>query len=257
MSYSSFVYNFNSVIPVRATHQDESEIVTQLLFGETAKIIDQHEQWLHIECTHDRYTGWIDHKQVLPISEAELIRLNAKKHIVTSTTSTVKGPFGNIIITKGAKLPVDSGFFTIENHAFELQDCINQQQTSIRQLANSYLNTPYLWGGRSPFGIDCSGLTQLIYSFLGIDLPRDASQQEQEGSLINFQERKEGDLIFFVNKKNKIHHVGVLVNEEKIIHAHGRVRIDRLDEEGIYNEELNKITHKLASIKRFYNKRII
>jgi cell wall-associated NlpC family hydrolase len=254
MITSSYVFSFISIIPVRSDHQDEAEIVTQLLFGETAKVIDQHKQWLKISCTHDNYEGWIDHKQVLPINESEFFRLNTTTTRVTDTIAMVKGPWGDIIVTKGAKTPVSSGFFSIGEHSFELKNPILKESVNLTSLALSYLNTPYLWGGRSPFGIDCSGFTQLVLSFKEISVPRDASLQEKEGNFISFSERKPGDIVFFVNDNGKIHHVGMLLENDEIIHAHGRVRIDKLTEEGILNKELEITTHKLASIKRFFNK---
>ena len=119
------------------------------------------------------------------------------------------------------------------------------------EIALSLINTPYLWGGKSPFGIDCSGFSQLVYKMIGINLPRDARDQAKIGSTLSFiDESQAGDLAFFHNKEDKIIHVGIILKDNYIIHASGRVRIDRLDQTGIYNNELNTHTHKLRFIKK-------
>ena len=119
------------------------------------------------------------------------------------------------------------------------------------KIARKYLNAPYLWGGRSPFGIDCSGFSQIVFKMLGVKLLRDASQQVSQGRIIDFVEQAQaGDLAFFENKKKRIAHVGIVFPDQKIIHAHGKVRIDNLDHFGIFNEENNKYTHRLRVVKR-------
>jgi gamma-D-glutamyl-L-lysine dipeptidyl-peptidase len=113
------------------------------------------------------------------------------------------------------------------------------------------LNSPYLWGGKTPFGIDCSGFTQMAYKLAGIKLRRDAWQQAEQGHTINLLEETEpGDLAFFDNDEGNIVHVGIILRDHKIIHAAGKVRIDSIDHYGINNKELKKYTHKLRLIKR-------
>ena len=116
-----------------------------------------------------------------------------------------------------------------------------------------YLNAPYLWGGRSPFGIDCSGFTQLVFKFAGIKLQRDAYQQGGQGSIINFiEEVQPGDLAFFSNDEGAIIHVGIMLKDNRIIHSSGKVRIDKIDHFGIYNAETKKHSHLLKLIKRMF-----
>jgi len=114
-----------------------------------------------------------------------------------------------------------------------------------------YLNAPYLWGGKTPFGIDCSGFTQMVYKLNGHKLLRDASLQATQGEALSFIEESEpGDLAFFDNNEGLITHVGIIMQDNYIIHAHGKVRIDRLDHSGIYNVDSRTHTHKLRVIKK-------
>jgi hypothetical protein len=123
----------------------------------------------------------------------------------------------------------------------------------ISNIAKSYLNVPYLWGGRTHFGIDCSGFTQMVYKLMGINLRRDASLQAEDGTLVDgLTKVKLGDLAFFGAEEGRITHVGIMLNGEQIIHASGKVKIDAIDEEGIYSKELKTYTHKLRLIKRYF-----
>ena len=134
----------------------------------------------------------------------------------------------------------------------EENSIVSATREKISQTANLFLNVPYLWSGRSFFGIDCSGLTQLVYKVCGLSLPREAHQQAEQGRVLDFiEESQPGDLAFFENGEGKISHVGVMLDNQKIIHAYGKVRIDTLDSSGIFNQELNRHTHKLRFVKSF------
>ncbi|MBK7084827.1 MAG: C40 family peptidase [Flavobacteriales bacterium] len=114
-----------------------------------------------------------------------------------------------------------------------------------------FLGAPYLWGGRTPTGVDCSGLTQMLFMLMGIYLPRDAYQQAEEGDPVELVDLAEpGDLAFFDNAEGRITHVGIVLPERRILHASGRVRIDALDQEGIFDAEQGKYSHKLRLVKR-------
>ena len=136
-------------------------------------------------------------------------------------------------------------------HKFDKSQ-ISISKKNIIRTALLYLNTPYLWGGKTPFGIDCSGLTQMVYRLNGIKIKRDAFQQANQGKILNvFNDIKPGNLAFFSNKEGEISHVGILINNNSIIHAHGKVRVDQFDENGIYNSKLENYSHKLKFIKSF------
>ena len=248
-----------SIVPVRAEHADESEIVTQLLFGEVFVILQEYQQWRKIKTAHDDYEGWIDQKQMIKIDEENFNHLLEHNNAFSFACSEeVFSETRHLNIVKGSTLPnynPASNSFKLGNETYKLESLPILQQNydpeRLVEIALSYLETPYLWGGRSPFGIDCSGFTQMVFKFFGIQLPRDASQQVTKGKKVDPLYIKQGDLAFFVNKNGKIHHVGLMISDSEIIHAAGKVRIDTLDEEGIYNEYLGRHSHKLHSLKRF------
>ncbi len=251
-----------SVVSVRAAPSDKEEIVTQLLFGELVDIIDTSKakkNWCQIRCDWDGYEGWMDLRQLHPISleEAELYRNDHAYCLDLVSTLTNNDHFLPIII--GATLPSFDGFnlhlgdkhYTFGGQAI-LRGSLKPTSELIIKLARRYLYAPYLWGGRSPFGIDCSGFTQTVFKMVGLKLRRDASQQVEQGRLIDFVEQAQAaDLAFFENEKGKIVHVGIVMDGGFIIHAAGQVRIDKLDHYGIFNEKRGLYSHKLRIIKRF------
>ena len=241
-----------SQVPVRKSPSDQSEMVNQLLFGDIATIESTDNQWMLIRTTHDSYEGWIDAKQISIIDKAIFNRLvNETPFFISSImTRTESDNIGNVNIVMGSRLTsyLTSRYSINENHIDKKQNKITKD---IINNALKYLRSPYLWGGRSPFGIDCSGLTQVVFGMCGINLKRDAYLQAEVGSTIDFiNEANTGDLVFFDNDESKIIHVGILIDNKHIIHASGEVRIDSIDHMGIYNEDAKKYTHKLRIIKR-------
>lgn len=240
-----------TVIPVRAQHDDTSEIVTQLLFAETVKVIDIHNQWVKIKIHHDNYEGWVDNKQLIKITEEAFSTFENKKRQQESLIK-LNTPWGEQNVLQGSPILSTEKNFKVDEYAFswsvEIPTSTNKNTI---ELALTYLNAPYLWGGRTHFGIDCSGFTQTVFHQLGLSLPRDASQQYKIGEEVNFNQQNAGDLAFFKSKKTgNIHHVGIILPNQQIIHAHGRVRIDKLTEKGIYNEEEKYYSHILSKINR-------
>ncbi len=244
-----------AIIPLRFEPSDKSEIVSQVLFGEHFEILEQFKQWTKIKLQYDDYEGWVDSKQYQIISESDFNQLS--KDVIVLNADLIE----YITAPNNLLLPIPLGSsLSFLNHSDINKSNFNFEGTKtsgikpkefILTTAFMYLNAPYLWGGKTPFGIDCSGFTQMVYKLNGYHLLRDASQQSKQGDALSFIEESEpGDLAFFDNEEGNIIHVGIIMEDNYIIHASGKVRIDRLDHLGIYNAEINKHTHKLRVIKK-------
>ena len=246
-------------VPLRAEPSHRSEMISQLLFGELCAILGQEGSWLHVMCDFDSYKGWIDIKQCRPVSDAFAEAYQSQRSPVCY--DLVQVAFNEsrkiaIPIVLGSTLPLlHDGRFKIDDDEYtydgEGYEAPNATRGMICKTAMLYLNSPYLWGGRSPFGIDCSGYTQMVFMLNRMILPRDAHQQVLLGDEVAFvSEAQAGDLAFFQNDNGDVTHTGILLSNTEIIHASGRVRIDSIDHHGIFNKDLNRYTHTLIVIKR-------
>lgn len=244
-----------ALISMRSQPNEVSEMVSQVVFGETFEILRWNEKWAEIITTADNYTGWISRLQFTMIGHLAYHDLKNNKAPLTygAVTQAWKKSDNTILY-----LPIGSSLVFFEgnsckigNEKFEIIGPKGDIENFV-DTAKLFLNTPYLWGGRTHFGIDCSGFVQAVYKLHGIYLKRDASLQAQEGTTVpDLQKAKAGDLAFFNNDDNRISHVGIILKGGQIIHASGKVKIDNIDEQGIYSEELKRYTHKLYSIKRY------
>lgn len=251
-----------SVIPVRSTPSDKSEMVTQLLFGEMFSIVERHQQWIQIVVAADGYMGWIDEKQFFPLSEADFHDIiNSQDHAYTADLINRVEMMGRKIpVLWGSSLPMyEYGEGRLGNLDYRFygntQSNDNTAATSsdIIYHAQVFTNAPYLWGGRSLFGIDCSGFTQLVFKVSNIALKRDAYQQAEQGNLVeDFEDIRAGDLAFFARQDERISHVGIVLENGQIIHASGKVRTDLLDPSGILHSESGICTHRLVMVKRMF-----
>jgi cell wall-associated NlpC family hydrolase len=243
-----------AVIPMRAEANERSEQVSQVLFGEVFEIVEYAENWIKIITAFDNYTGWIARLQFISIEGviADGLAKNTPALTFKPVTVARKVSDGSLLyLPAGSSLPfLDGDICRIGDELFEIAELPGKSE-SLVQTARSYLNSPYLWGGRTHLGIDCSGFTQAVFKLQGIRLLRDASLQAAQGEpVVTLNEAKTGDLAFFTNAQGRIAHVGILLNNREIIHASGKVKIDAIDEQGIYSNELKRRTHQLKTIKR-------
>jgi gamma-D-glutamyl-L-lysine dipeptidyl-peptidase len=244
----------NVFVPLRSGPSHRSEMLSQILFGEKYVVIGNAGKWQKITTIFDNYTGWIDGDHIQPA-----ILGGEERGVVINKAMPCFRPDGTkLMLEPGCEVynpDQGSGIFSLGKQKYTTpagftDNCYNSG-ASKADTAMQFLNSPYIWGGRIPSGIDCSGLTQLVYKIHGIAIPRDSSQQSEAGQVLSFlEEAAPGDLLFFDNELGKITHVGIFLSEGLVIHASGRVRIDRIDHQGIYNNDLKKYTHKLRTIVR-------
>lgn len=254
-----------SIVPVRSDPHEKSEMCTQILFGEHYTIIEENTKWCQVKLAFDGYQGWIDRKMVNEIEEAAFLELAEIPRIVTTDVFNIIQPAGgynNFLIVAGSSLPhfdKVARTFKIGNVEYTIQGnsiagTIREVREVIIENALKYFNAPYLWGGRTPFGIDCSGFSQVLYKMAGLTIPRDAVQQAMLGVNLTFvEEALPGDLAFFDNEDGVITHVGVIWEKNKIIHSSGKVRIDNIDHFGIFNIDTGRYTHQMRLMRRLIN----
>ncbi|MBA3675196.1 MAG: C40 family peptidase, partial [Chitinophagaceae bacterium] len=239
-------------VPVSALRKEpshKSEIVSQLLFGECCMPIEHSADnqptgqtgWIKVKCTYDNYEGWCLLSHIVEISKEESLQngdeltgdwINELEYNGEKMYVPLGCPINSLAISKGFLGSISVKYI---GKAWEPEAAKINCQT-IEEIAYKFLNTTYLWGGKSVFGIDCSGFCQTVYKFLNIKLPRDAWEQAEKGETItSLEESVCGDLAFFDNEEGRITHVGIILNPREIIHSSGKVRVDKIDNEGIEN----------------------
>ncbi len=252
----------NVFIPLRAAPSHRSEMVSQIIFGERFSIIENSGTWIRVETLFDSYTAWIDSSQGGYIGWDE----GQSGIIAGRELICIREDGSQMTLVPGSELfglSDDFSGFTIGGSKYRLKEAHSSLLTphsslltphsSLSETAVQFLNAPYLWGGRTPLGIDCSGLVQVSCKIHGIPLPRNASQQAEKGVTVNFiSDARPGDILFFSEETDNISHTGILMANETIIHAAGRVRLDRVDHQGIWRDDEGKYTHRLRLIKRMH-----
>ncbi len=242
--------------PVRKEPSHRSEMTNQLLFGETMQVLEAKEEWFRVKSLYDDYEGWLTHHMISEVNEP----------VATKPLEYVAISDLNLLLFRGEVMKVTAGsHLTCFNiHTNELWTNEWEYRGSVKNIKGAFdsgdvvrhaiewLNAPYLWGGKTLMGVDCSGFVQTVFKIFGIRLKRDAYQQAEQGTGINLSEAKAGDVAFFQNENGRVTHVGIVLENNQIVHASGKVRIDRLDEKGIVNKETGKRTHQLHSIRRVF-----
>jgi len=243
---------------MRADASHKSELVNQLIFGDLFEVLYTKEEWLFVRLEHDQYQGWVNENQICFLTQDEYNTLVEAPALLSADHVQLLENLSTgamLLIGAGCNLYFpDNDTYAIAGKVFRTTGKTQSPRFDALELVENalqFLDAPYLWGGRTPFGLDCSGFMQLVFKLSGIRLPRDASQQAKVGTDIHLiSDAKTGDLVFFGHQEKPITHVGMLLSEGKIIHAFGKVRIDHVDHLGIFNKEKNAYTHFTRLIKR-------
>lgn len=237
------------IVPLRSEPSHTAEMVSQILYGEIFKVLEERGKWSRIRTSFDALEAWIDNKQLVKIGQEEFSRLNSEEpelsadliEYVSGEKELIPIPLGSVLNGTGLLAHDHSGNRTWGE----------KKKENLIETAFLYLNAPFLWGGKTPFGIDSSGFTQMVYKLNGYKLLRHAAEQARQGESLSFIEESEpGDLAFFDTPEGIINHVGIMMTDNYIIHVDGRVRLDRIDHSGIYNADLRRHTHQLRVIKK-------
>ena len=244
----------NVFVPLRSAPTHKSEMISQVLFGEKYSVTDKSGSWLKIITSFDNYKGWIDIEHLQHTVDEGI----SSGHVLNRSLLCFKNDKTKIILEAGCEIfdpDFEDKVFAIGKNIYtataEFNNNYISTNDSLPDIAMKFINSPYIWGGRIPSGIDCSGLTQLAYKIFSIPISRDAADQSEEGKVVDFiDEAIPGDLAFFDDGRGRISHVGMIVAKGLIIHASGMVRIDSVDHQGIFRKEINGYSHNLRTIRR-------
>lgn len=259
-----------SVANLRSNPKHSAELATQATLGTPVSILKKEGDWFYIQ-TPDNYLAWVDAGGITPLSEQVFKNWKSTSKIIYTKTygHSYTEPHKKEIVSDlvaGSVLEVlkDADAFYIvqypdgrkayvskdESADYRLWlDNLEPSAANLVEISKTLMGVPYLWGGTSTKGMDCSGFTKTIYFLNGMVIPRDASQQVHVGiaidSVSNFNSLKEGDLLFFGRKatdttKEKVVHVGMWIGNNKFIHASELVRVSSMDENADGYDAFNK-----------------
>lgn len=259
-----YAINLIPVLPLRADAAEESELVSQILYGEILTVLQLAGRWANVENFADGETGWVDRKMLTFINKAQFDEysktMNLRVYFPVMECRCSNAENGEKLLLPGGSIVHDNWNFKIINSPvifspadiyYKMYPPENPDGNFIAAMAKKYLNSPYLWGGKSAFGIDCSGLVQTVYGIAKIQLPRSSARQAEHGEEVHFlDDARAGDLAFFGKENGRISHVGILLNSSQIIHASGWVKTEIIDNHGIISANTNTHTHVLRTIKR-------
>jgi gamma-D-glutamyl-L-lysine dipeptidyl-peptidase len=244
----------NVFVPLRSGPSHKSEMLSQLLFGEKYIILEKAARWLKVENQFDKFKGWIDMDHLQQSEDKGY----GPGYVLNRSLSCFKNDETRFTLEAGCEIynpdfkksqfSIGSGIYNTDK---EFDESFIKVNSTLADTAMKFINSPYIWGGRTPSGLDCSGYTQLVYKIHGITIPHDSLEQAQLGIDIAFlTETLPGDLAFFDDDRGRITHVGIIISRGLVIHASGRVRIDTIDHQGIFRKESGDYSHHLRVIKR-------
>ena len=248
-----FAFCSVSAAPIRKEPAHRSEMTSQLLFGEAVEILANENEWRQVRCTYDGYTGWLTEHMITEVEAADAA--SPARFVATGQLNQLRKGHEPVPVPLGVSLPGFQEKTGMLWNGYQFAGSYRDTGTAFRRndfhaVLQPWLHAPYLWGGRTFMGVDCSGFVQTVFKTLGVPLLRDAWQQQEQGTAVELQQSSEGDLAFFHNEQGRIVHVGIVLEGQKVMHASGKVRVDALTSEGIRNAETGKRTHTLHSIKR-------
>jgi len=255
--------SLHSIVPVRAEAREGAEQNTQMLFGELCEIIEEQPRWTCVRLESDGQEGWVDAKMICPMNSEEYASyraaLDGAATVAMPMVYAVSENNGQTIpLTAGTRLAnYKDGRFEVLGVGFRIDPTmvitqpVELNQENLLKTVRFFINVPYLWGGKNALGMDCSGFTQVVMSLFGKHLLRNASEQATQGTPVEtLKQAQAGDLVFFDHEDGRISHVGIAIDSERVIHCSGRVKVEKLDEKGIFSAEQGGYTHHLVSIRR-------
>ena len=256
--------SLHSIVPVRTEPREVAEQSTQMLFGELCTVLEQKPRWNRVKLLSDGQEGWVDAKMITLMSDDEYRTyskdLSSAARVVFPMAYAVSENNGQTIpLTAGTQLVrYKDGRFEVLGVGFRIEPSMVRvqpfamNQENLMQAVRFFLNIPYLWGGKNAMGMDCSGFTQTIMGLFGKNLLRNASEQAKQGEAVaSLKETQAGDLVFFDHEDGRISHVGIVIDPERVIHCSGRVKVEKLDETGIFSAEQGEYSHHLVAIRRY------
>jgi hypothetical protein len=219
----------SAIAPLLASASLRSEQVSQLVLGETARVLERDGEWRRVRCHHDGYEGWVHIGYVLELDETASARWRAEAAGWSLGAGLRRGELtrrlplrarvavedGTARLPDGARWHIDAGEVRSSAEVCRAARATAPERWALEHFAGS----PYLWGGVTPWGADCSGLVQTTFAARGTVLPRDATLQVAHGEPVPPERLRAGDLLFFRGDSERITHVALAGEADTLVHS--------------------------------------